>query len=83
MEQIKAFSASCTRMQRRCCNNRKNIATYAQKARDSKLEMNDLDGGVFTISNGETLWIMLSTPIINFPQPAILDCIIYKIEPLW
>ena len=50
----------------------KDIATYAQKARDSKLEMSDLDGGVFTISNGGIYGSMLSTPIINFPQPAIL-----------
>ena len=53
-------------------NIEEDIFSYAQKARESKLEMNDLDGGVFTISNGGIYGSMLSTPIINFPQPAIL-----------
>ena len=54
------------------------IAEYAQKARESKIEMNDLQGGVFTISNGGIYGSMLSTPIINFPQPAILG--LHKIQ---
>ena len=48
------------------------ILNYAQAARDGKIEMKDLEGGVFTISNGGIYGSMLSTPIINHPQPAIL-----------
>lgn len=48
------------------------ILTYANAARDSKIQMKDLEGGVFTISNGGIYGSMLSTPIVNHPQPAIL-----------
>lgn len=48
------------------------IAGYAAKARDGKLEMNDLTGGTFTISNGGVFGSLLSTPILNPPQSAIL-----------
>jgi len=48
------------------------IANYAKAARDGKIQMSDLEGGVFTISNGGIYGSMLSTPIINHPQPAIL-----------
>lgn len=48
------------------------IIGYAKAARDGKIQMSDLQGGVFTISNGGIYGSMLSTPIINFPQPAIL-----------
>ena len=48
------------------------ILDYAQGARESKIQLKDLEGGVFTISNGGIYGSMLSTPIINFPQPAIL-----------
>jgi 2-oxoglutarate dehydrogenase E2 component (dihydrolipoamide succinyltransferase) len=50
----------------------KNIADVAKKARDGKITLADLDGGVFTITNGGTFGSMLSTPIINAPQSAIL-----------
>jgi len=50
----------------------KDIIGYAKAARDGKIQMSDLQGGVFTISNGGIYGSMLSTPIINFPQPAIL-----------
>lgn len=50
----------------------KDIIGYARAARDGKIQMNDLQGGVFTISNGGIYGSMLSTPIINYPQPAIL-----------
>ena len=50
----------------------KSISNYANKARENKIELADLEGGVFTISNGGIYGSMLSTPIINFPQPAIL-----------
>ena len=50
----------------------KAIATAAQKARESKIALADLEGGVFTITNGGIFGSMLSTPIINPPQSAIL-----------
>ena len=50
----------------------KDIIGFAKAARDGKIQMSDLQGGVFTISNGGIYGSMLSTPIINFPQPAIL-----------
>lgn len=50
----------------------KAIADSAQKARDGKITINDLEGGVFTISNGGIFGSMLSTPIINPPQSGIL-----------
>jgi len=48
------------------------IISYAKAARDGKIQMSDLEGGVFTISNGGIYGSMLSTPIVNHPQPAIL-----------
>ena len=48
------------------------IISYAKAARDGKIQMSNLEGGVFTISNGGIYGSMLSTPIINYPQPAIL-----------
>ncbi len=50
----------------------KKIAEYGIKARDGKLGMEDMTGGTFSISNGGTFGSMLSTPIINPPQSAIL-----------
>ena len=50
----------------------KKIAEYGQKAKDGKLSIDDLTGGTFSISNGGTFGSMLSTPIINPPQSAIL-----------
>jgi 2-oxoglutarate dehydrogenase E2 component (dihydrolipoamide succinyltransferase) len=50
----------------------KAIAGYAKKARDGKIQMSDLDGGVFTITNGGTFGSLLSTPILNPPQCGIL-----------
>jgi len=48
------------------------IAAYAQKARDGKLSLDDLQGGTFTITNGGTFGSLFSTPIVNPPQSAIL-----------
>jgi len=48
------------------------ILAYAEKAREGKIEMSDLQGGVFTISNGGVYGSLLSTPIINPPQSGIL-----------
>ena len=50
----------------------KKIAEYGQKAKDGKLSLDDLTGGTFSISNGGVFGSMLSTPIINPPQSAIL-----------
>ncbi|HEY1589787.1 MAG TPA: 2-oxoglutarate dehydrogenase complex dihydrolipoyllysine-residue succinyltransferase [Rhodanobacter sp.] len=50
----------------------KGIADYAKKARDNKLSLDDLQGGTFTITNGGTFGSLLSTPIVNPPQSAIL-----------
>ena len=50
----------------------KKIAEFGQKAKDGKLGIDDLTGGTFSISNGGTFGSMLSTPIINPPQSAIL-----------
>jgi 2-oxoglutarate dehydrogenase E2 component (dihydrolipoamide succinyltransferase) len=48
------------------------IAAYAKKAREGKLGLDDLQGGTFTITNGGTFGSLLSTPIVNPPQSAIL-----------
>ena len=50
----------------------KKIAEYGVKARDGKLSLEELSGGTFSISNGGVFGSMLSTPIINPPQSAIL-----------
>ncbi len=48
------------------------IISYASKAKENSLSINDITGGTFTISNGGVFGSMLSTPIINPPQSAIL-----------
>jgi 2-oxoglutarate dehydrogenase E2 component (dihydrolipoamide succinyltransferase) len=50
----------------------KKIAEFGKKAKEGKISMEDLTGGTFSISNGGTFGSMLSTPIINPPQSAIL-----------
>ncbi len=50
----------------------KDILDYAVKAKDGKITLEDLTGGVFTISNGGTYGSLLSTPILNPPQSGIL-----------
>ncbi len=50
----------------------KKIAEFGKKAQDGKLSLEDLTGGTFSISNGGVFGSMLSTPIINPPQAAIL-----------
>jgi 2-oxoglutarate dehydrogenase E2 component (dihydrolipoamide succinyltransferase) len=50
----------------------KDILGYAAKAKEGKIQVSDLTGGVFTISNGGVYGSLLSTPIINPPQSAIL-----------
>jgi 2-oxoglutarate dehydrogenase E2 component (dihydrolipoamide succinyltransferase) len=54
------------------------IVEYGQKARDAKLTMDELTGGTFTITNGGIFGSLLSTPILNPPQSAILG--MHKIQ---
>ncbi|HBQ22127.1 MAG TPA: dihydrolipoamide succinyltransferase, partial [Alphaproteobacteria bacterium] len=56
----------------------KNIAAYGRAARDGKLSISDMQGGTFTISNGGVYGSLMSTPIINPPQSAILG--MHKIQ---
>ncbi|MGI8545937.1 MAG: 2-oxo acid dehydrogenase subunit E2, partial [Gemmatimonadaceae bacterium] len=56
----------------------RDIAAVAKKARDVKLTMDDLTGGSFTITNGGVFGSLVSTPIINYPQVAILG--LHKIQ---
>ena len=57
----------------------KELAAYAVKARDGKITVDDLSGGVFTISNGGIYGSLMSTPILNPPQSGILG--MHKIQP--
>lgn len=50
----------------------KSILGYSEKARDGKLSIDEMQGGTFTISNGGVFGSLLSTPILNAPQTAIL-----------
>ena len=50
----------------------KSIVEYSEKARDTKLTIEEMQGGTFTISNGGVFGSLLSTPILNAPQTAIL-----------
>jgi 2-oxoglutarate dehydrogenase E2 component (dihydrolipoamide succinyltransferase) len=56
----------------------KEVAAYGKKARDGKLQLDDLTGGVFTITNGGIYGSLLSTPILNPPQSGILG--MHKIQ---
>ena len=56
----------------------KDLAHYAKKARDGAITIDDLQGGVFTISNGGVYGSLLSTPILNPPQSGILG--MHKIQ---
>jgi 2-oxoglutarate dehydrogenase E2 component (dihydrolipoamide succinyltransferase) len=58
------------------------IAEFGQKAKDGKLSMEELTGGTFSISNGGVFGSMLSTPIINPPQSAILGVHATKDRPV-
>ncbi len=56
----------------------KSIADYGKKAKDGALTMDDMKGGTFTISNGGVFGSLMSTPIINPPQSAVLG--LHRIE---
>ena len=54
------------------------IREYGEKAKDGKLSIDDMTGGTFTISNGGVFGSLLSTPILNPPQTAVLG--MHKIQ---
>ncbi len=60
----------------------KAIADYAKKARDGKLSLEELQGGTFTVTNGGTFGSLMSTPIVNPPQSAILGMHAIKDRPI-
>lgn len=60
----------------------KQVADYAQRAQSGKLTIEELSGGTFTITNGGVFGSMLSTPIINPPQSAILGIHATKPRPV-
>ena len=51
---------------------KKKIKTISEKAKEGKITIEDLQGGTFTITNGGVYGSMLSTPILNLPQSAVL-----------
>jgi 2-oxoglutarate dehydrogenase E2 component (dihydrolipoamide succinyltransferase) len=50
----------------------RSIMDYVHKIKENRLELSDLEGGTFTITNGGVFGSLLSTPLLNFPQSAIL-----------
>ncbi len=60
----------------------KSIAEYAEKARDGKLSIEEMTGGTFTVSNGGVFGSLLSTPILNPPQSAILGMHATQARPI-
>jgi 2-oxoglutarate dehydrogenase E2 component (dihydrolipoamide succinyltransferase) len=60
----------------------KNIGAFATKAREGKITIDDLTGGTFSITNGGTFGSMMSTPIVNMPQSAILGMHATKERPM-
>ncbi len=60
----------------------KNITSFGEKAREGKLTYEDLNGGTFTITNGGIFGSMLSTPLLNPPQSAILGMHAIKERPV-
>ncbi len=60
----------------------KDIADAAKRAREGKITLADLEGGVFTITNGGIFGSLLATPIINAPQSAILGMHAIKDRPI-
>jgi 2-oxoglutarate dehydrogenase E2 component (dihydrolipoamide succinyltransferase) len=60
----------------------RDILAYAAKAKEGKIQLDDLTGGVFTISNGGVYGSLLSTPILNPPQSGILGLHSIKERPM-
>ena len=59
-----------------------NLVELAEKARDNKLSLGDLQGGTFTITNGGVFGSLLSTPILNGPQVGILGMHTIQLRPV-
>jgi 2-oxoglutarate dehydrogenase E2 component (dihydrolipoamide succinyltransferase) len=60
----------------------KNINHFAQKARDGSISLEDLQGGTFSITNGGVFGSLVSTPLLNPPQSAILGMHTIKERPV-
>ena len=60
----------------------KSILEYSKKAKEGKLSIDEMQGGTFTISNGGVFGSLLSTPILNAPQTAILECMLFRKDQL-
>ncbi len=60
----------------------KNIGAYATRAREGKITIDELTGGTFSITNGGTFGSLMSTPIVNMPQSAILGMHATKERPM-
>ena len=60
----------------------KNIGSYATRAREGKITIEELTGGTFSITNGGSFGSLLSTPIVNMPQSAILGMHATKERPM-
>lgn len=60
----------------------RNIAMYAEKAKNGTLSLDDMAGGTFTISNGGVFGSLMGTPILNPPQSAILGMHATKMRPV-
>lgn len=60
----------------------RNIALYAEKAKEGTLSLDDMAGGTFTVSNGGVFGSLMGTPIINPPQSAILGVHATKLRPV-
>jgi 2-oxoglutarate dehydrogenase E2 component (dihydrolipoamide succinyltransferase) len=60
----------------------KTIAAYGKKARDGKLTIEEMTGGTFTVSNGGVYGSLMSTPILNPPQSAILGMHKTQLRPM-
>jgi 2-oxoglutarate dehydrogenase E2 component (dihydrolipoamide succinyltransferase) len=60
----------------------RSIREFANKARDGSITLDDLQGGTFTITNGGTFGSLLSTPLLNPPQSAILGMHTIKERPV-
>ncbi|HTU65050.1 MAG TPA: 2-oxo acid dehydrogenase subunit E2, partial [Steroidobacteraceae bacterium] len=60
----------------------KKIAEFGAKAKEGKLSIDELTGGTFSITNGGTFGSLLSTPIVNMPQSAILGMHATKERPV-
>jgi len=58
------------------------IAEYAEKARSGSIQLEDLQGGTFTITNGGVFGSLISTPLLNMPQSAILGMHTIKERPI-